>query len=238
MAQLSDLATFPLVVFPLSLAAATVATFVGHKKFFTNIIVGTVLFGLFATFLMLEIVYLILTPYRLLTKRSQIPFDEASAEASGKKDLSKRKIVFFDGVCVLCNRAGQFVVAHLPDPNLVSFVPLQDALANPHVSLAKIKEEFPEFRPEQLEEQICIISGEKLLSGSDAVMEVCSWMHAPFPIVKYGWIIPRPIREAAYMIVSSNRYDWFGTQPLDQNFSKSLCPYIQVRKFLEIKKSE
>lgn len=164
--------------------------------------------------------------------------DEAAMQASGKRDISKRKIVIFDGICVLCNRAGQFVLVHLPDPNLVSFVPFQDALANPHVNLAKIKEEFPELvRDEQITEKICVISGEKMYWGADAVMEVCSWMHAPFHLVQYGWIIPRPIRDVLYTIVSSNRYDWFGTQPLEQNFAKSLCPYLQVKKFWDVKKS-
>jgi len=237
---LLDNVSLPMVVFPLSLVVASLVTFVGHKRLFSTIIVGSVLSGLFLTFFLLEIGFLILTPYRLLfgQKRGAVAVSEASAQAAGKRDVSLRKIVVFDGVCVLCNRAGQFVVYHLPDPNLVSFVPFQDALANPHVSLAKIKEEFPEFRDEQLEERICVISGEKMLWGADAVMEVCSWMHAPFPLVKYGWIIPRPIRDTFYMIVSKSRYDWFGTQPLDQNFSKSLCPYLQVRKFLEVKRSD
>lgn len=238
MVNIGEVVSSPMVLFPLSIAAASVMTFMDHKRIFSTLIVGTVLFGLFATFFLLEIVFLILTPYRLLTKKAALSADEAAAEASGKRDKLKRRIVVFDGVCVLCNRAGQFVVSHLPDPNLVSFVPFQDALANPHVNLAKLREEFPDFRDEQLEERICVVSGERMLWGADAVMEVCSWMHAPFPIIKFGWVIPRPLRDVIYMTVSSNRYDWFGTQPLDRNFSKSLCPYLQVRKFLEIKKTE
>jgi len=238
MSSVNDLVSFPLVVFPVSLVVATIATFVGHKRFFGNLVVGTLLLGLFSTFFILEIIYLILTPFRLLTKQSQLSADDAAAAAAGKRDVLKRKIVVFDGVCVLCNRAGQFVVAHLPDPNLVSFVPVQDALANPHVSLAKIKQEFPEFREDMMEERICVISGDKMYWGADSVMEVCSWMHAPFHLVKYGWIVPRPIRDVIYTTVSKNRKEWFGTQPLEQNFSKSLCPYLQVKKFLEIKKDE
>jgi len=239
MSVLSEFTSFPMLVFPLSLVAATVATFVGHKRFFLNLIVGSILSGLFLTFFLLEIGFFILTPFRMLMgKKYKLPADEATAQASGKRDVLKRKIVVFDGVCVLCNRAGQFVVVHLPDPNQVAFVPFQDALANPHVSLAKIKQEFPGFEGQQLTERICVISGDKMLWGADAVMEVCSWMHAPFPLVQLGRIIPRPIRDIIYMTVSSNRYDWFGTQPLDQNFSKSLCPYLQVKKFLEVNKSD
>ena len=57
----------------------------------------------------------------------------------------------------------------------------------------------------------------------------------PFPLLKLGYIIPRPIRDFVYSVVSSNRYDWFGTQPLERNFAKNLCPYLAVKKYLEVK---
>lgn len=232
---MEELTTFPLVIFPVSVLVASCVTLVGHQRFFSNVIVGAVLFGFFSVFLVLEILFFVLTPLRSLWSREQTRLtpSEATLQASGKRDVSLRKIVLFDGVCVLCNRAGQFVVAHLPDPNLVSFVPFQDAISNPHVSTASIRKEFPDFQDGRIQEEICVISGDRILWGPDAVMEVCSWMHYPFPIIKFGFIIPRPIRNFFYNIVSKSRYEWFGTQPLEQNFSKSLCPYLQVKKFLE-----
>ena len=38
-----------------------------------------------------------------------------------------RRLVIFDGVCVLCNRFGRFAFYRLVNPDLVSFVPFQDA---------------------------------------------------------------------------------------------------------------
>ena len=124
------------------------------------------------------------------------------------------------------------MVTHLPDPNVVSFVPFQDALSNPHVSLAKIKEEFPDFNENDLHLKIAVVSGSRLLWGADAIIEICSWMAFPFPLMKAGLIMPKPIRDALYYVVSSTRYDWFGTQPLENNFSKSLCPYLAVQRYL------
>jgi predicted DCC family thiol-disulfide oxidoreductase YuxK len=209
----------------------------GHAKAMNTVIVYTVLAGLGLTFLILEIIFLACTPFRLFSKRFGTPLlsaDQAAKLAAGHVDIEQRKIVIFDGVCVLCNGAGRFVVRHLPDPNLVSFVPFQDALSNPHVSLGKLKLEFPEIQDQHFTERIGIISGKKLLWASDAVMEVCTWMYFPFPLVALGKIIPRPIRDAIYTIVSKNRYDVFGTQPLDRNFSKSLCPYLAVKKYMEV----
>lgn len=210
----------------------------GHATTLKNVVVGSTLALVGSVFFVLEILYLAATPARLVWRAVGPPpvsADEAAALAAGKVNLDARKIVVFDGHCVLCNSAGRFVVRHLPDPNLVSFVPFQDALANPHVNLAKLKEEFPDLEPAQLAEKIGIVSGRRMLWGADAVMEVCSWMYFPFPLLKLGYVIPRPIRDTVYSIVSKNRYDWFGTQPLEDNFAKSLCPYLAVRKYLEIK---
>ena len=149
--------------------------------------------------------------------------------------MSTRKTVIFDGVCVLCNTAGSTMLRHLPDRNLISFLPFQDALSNPHVSLKRIKAEFPDFDEQELTNRICVLSGDKMLWGADAVIEACSWMYAPFPVMKLGLLVPGPIRDALYITVAKNRYEWFGTQPLEQNFAKNLCPYLYVRKFMEPK---
>lgn len=207
-----------------------------EMKIVLNFFVGVILLQLGVVFLLLEIIFLIFTPVRLLLRRFGPPPvkpDEATALASGKAGVESRKIVIFDGVCVLCNNAGRFVVYHLPDPNLVSFLPFQDALANPHVSLARIRSEFPDFNEKDLQLRICVINGKKMYWGPDAVFTVMSWMYFPFPVGALGYFIPRIIKETAYDLVAGSRYEWFGTQPLDQNFSKSLCPYLAVRKYLE-----
>lgn len=96
-----------LVLFVLSVVLSTVMTFVGHKKFFVNLVVGTLLAFIGTAFLILEIIFLLLTPYRLLTRKPRDP------NAGINLSIDDRKIVLFDGICVLCNRAGQFVLLHL-----------------------------------------------------------------------------------------------------------------------------
>lgn len=230
-----------LVGVPLLAALVGLVAVKGHANTLKTLMVGSTLALVGSVFFVLEIIYLACTPFRVLMRAVGPPpvsADEAAALAAGKVDLDKRRIVVFDGVCVLCNGAGRFVVRHLPDPNLVSFVPFQDALANPHVSLAKLQQEFPDLQPQQLTERIGIVSGRKMYWGAEAVMEVCSWMYFPFPLLKLGYIIPRPIRDFVYSVVSSNRYDWFGTQPLERNFAKNLCPYLAVKKYLEVRPAD
>ena len=47
---------------------------------------------------------------------------------------------------------------------------------------------------------------------------------------RFGLLVPGPLRDAAYQIVADHRYRWFGTQPLDNNFAKQLCPYYYFKE--------
>jgi len=38
--------------------------------------------------------------------------------------------------------------------------------------------------------------------------------------------------------VANERYKWFGTQPLEKNFAKYLCPYYYINKKAFDKKAE
>lgn len=217
------------LAFGLAVVLSALLTFCGHKKFFTNLVVGSLLGFIGLAFLVLEIVFLAATPVRLLLKKPRDP------KAGTNLSIKDRKVVLFDGVCVLCNRAGQFVLLHLPDPQLVNFLPYQDALSNPHVNLARLKLEFPVdlANEERIGDEICVVSGEKIFWGAESVMEVCRWMHFPFPVTYYvGLAFPKSVRDLVYNIVSRNRKEWFGTQDIERNFAKGLCPYLQVRKFM------
>mmetsp|Transcript_1275 Transcript_1275/g.3132 ORF Transcript_1275/g.3132 Transcript_1275/m.3132 type:complete len:238 (+) Transcript_1275:180-893(+) len=206
----------------------------GHSRFITDIFVGIIITVLGSSFLVFELINLMIWPFRLVRRvlglaPKPLPAAEASDLATGRKTTEKRKIVLFDGVCVLCNRFGRFVVSHLPDPNEVAFVPFQDPMANPHVNVKRLTEEFG-FEDKELEDRIAVIEGDKIFWGPDAVITIMQWCYLPFPLAKLGLLVPFPIRDAAYLTVAKNRYRWFGTQPLDQNFAKYLCPYLYVKK--------
>mmetsp|Transcript_15867 Transcript_15867/g.25398 ORF Transcript_15867/g.25398 Transcript_15867/m.25398 type:complete len:179 (+) Transcript_15867:783-1319(+) len=66
--------------------------------------------------------------------------------------------------------------------------------------------------------------------GADAVIEVCQWCVWPYNLASLGKIVPFAFRDAIYRTVAGERYKWFGTQPLDENFAKYLCPYYYMNK--------
>mmetsp|Transcript_13269 Transcript_13269/g.21639 ORF Transcript_13269/g.21639 Transcript_13269/m.21639 type:complete len:235 (+) Transcript_13269:119-823(+) len=206
----------------------------GHSRVITDVFVVAIVVVLATAFAVMELVNLLIWPFRLGMRLlglggQRIDAAVASDMATGRKTTSHRKIVIFDGICVLCNNFGKFVISHLPDPNLVSFVPFQDPVANPHVNVKKLQEEF-NFKEKELENRIAVVDGDKIFWGPDAVIRILSWCYFPFPLAQVGMFIPFPIRDAAYLTVANNRYRWFGTQALDKNFAKYLCPYIYFKQ--------
>jgi len=191
----------------------------GHVAALTDCIVVTVTSVLLLVVAVLEVVRLLSWPLRSLLGRLMglIVKKKTSAPVA-------RRVVIFDGVCVLCNVFGRFVVGRLPNPGQINFVPFQDPKSNPHVNLPRLIEEF-QFDTAQLQNRIAVVSGTKLLWGADAVLEIFSWCVWPYPLMQVGKVVPAALRDTLYLTVASNRYAYFGTQALDKNFAKKLCPY-------------
>lgn len=214
----------------------------GHSKFLSDIVVGAILLVLGTSYVLLEGVNLMIWPFRFTARiigmgPKRMEASEASALANGVKTTDHRRIVIFDGICVLCNTFGRFVVSHLPDPNVVSFIPFQDPTANPHINVKRLQEEF-KFKEEELQDRIAVVDGDSIKWGADAVITILQWCYWPYPLTKLGLIVPYPIRDLAYITVATNRYRWFGTQPLEKNFAKYLCPYLYIKNSYSAKKEK
>lgn len=142
----------------------------GHSKLLSDVVVGCILGVLGTSFVLLEAVNLMIWPFRFVGRifgltGKRIQASEANAMANGIKTTGHRRIVIFDGICVLCNRFGRFVVSHLPDPNLVSFIPFQDPASNPHINVKTLQEEF-NFKEEDLQDRIAVIDGDEIKWGA------------------------------------------------------------------------
>ena len=192
----------------------------GHVAALTDCIVVTVTGVLLLVVAVLEVVRLLSWPLRSLLWRLM------GLVVKKKKSPAPvpRRVVIFDGVCVLCNVFGRFVVGRLPNAGQINFVPFQDPKSNPHVNLPRLIEEF-KFDTAQLQNRIAVVSGTNLLWGADAVLEIFSWCVWPYPLMQVGKVVPAALRDTLYLTVASNRYAYFGTQALDKNFAKKLCPY-------------
>lgn len=127
-------------------------------------------------------------------------------------------IVFFDGVCNLCNDAVQFIIRH--DKNCVfRFTSLQSNFAKSllnkyHVEIAE---------PPQ---SILLLRSGKISGESSAVFRIAQKLDGRWKLLSLLLILPRFVADAVYRFVAHNRYTWFGkrevcmvpTQELKERF--------------------
>lgn len=95
--------------------------------------------------------------------------------------------VHFDGFCVLCNHTVRFLQRH-GRPGELQYV------ANPAADQVSV---------------IVVDDGVEY-TKSDAVLQLLRHLRAPWPALRVLRFVPRPVRDAVYDWVATNRYQWFG----------------------------
>ena len=110
-------------------------------------------------------------------------------------------VVFFDGVCNLCNGFVRFIVRRDPKGHL-KFASLQSAYARRELSRVG-------YNPDKLFSIIVMRKGE-VFERSAAVMEIASYLSAPWPTIRVFRILPRAICDFFYNLLANNRYRLFG----------------------------
>ncbi len=108
-------------------------------------------------------------------------------------------ILFFDGVCGLCNGLVDWLLPRDRRRHL-KFATLQGATAR---SL------LPAERIEDLDTVVVWYRG-KILLHSDAILICLSELGGLWTICQWLRLIPAPIRNSVYRWVAKNRYRWFG----------------------------
>lgn len=108
-------------------------------------------------------------------------------------------IVFFDGVCNLCNGTVNFIIDRDPE-GYFQFAPLQSDVAQQHLHGS----------PEQDPDSIVLLENGKTYRRSSAALRIARRLSGPWSLLALSLVIPRPIRDAVYRWIAQNRYDWFG----------------------------
>ncbi len=108
-----------------------------------------------------------------------------------------QSVVFYDGVCGLCDRAVQFLLAE-DTHQVLRFAPLQGQTAQQQSGIA------PDLR------SIVLMTGSTIRYRSDAVLGALDEIGGFWRVVSWLRVIPRPWRNAAYDWVARHRYEWFG----------------------------
>lgn len=109
------------------------------------------------------------------------------------------KVIFFDGVCGLCNGFIDFVMKIDKDQKF-HFSPLQSEYARQNL-------------PEQMTTDLKTVvykDGDHLSMKSDAVLKILQEIGGPWKLAMMGKVLPRALRDSAYEMVAENRYKLFG----------------------------
>ncbi|QSR87905.1 thiol-disulfide oxidoreductase DCC family protein [Methylacidiphilum caldifontis] len=134
-----------------------------------------------------------------------------------KKD---KQIIFFDGICALCNSFVSFVLRKDKDHCFV-FAPRQ----------GKLFENFKEYMSDEQKRVDSIVlcrykDGRwEFLTESKAVIEILKCLAGFRFLAKVLGCLPRPFLDKVYRTVAKNRYQWFGKR------ESCRLPTAEERKF-------
>lgn len=113
--------------------------------------------------------------------------------------MTEKPIIFFDGVCGLCNRTVDFLIRHDKE-RLFIFAPLQGETASKILATSLTDEP----------DTIVCKDGQKLYYKSEAVLHILIKIGGIWRLAALGYIVPKFIRDFFYDIVANNRYKVFG----------------------------
>jgi len=117
------------------------------------------------------------------------------------RELADHPILFFDGVCNLCNGSVDWVVKH-DKQRQIRFGSLQGTTAH---------EMVPEYAEEQGLSTVVLVDEHGKHVRSTAVGKVLKRLGGFYGVLgTLLLLIPQPLRDAGYRLVAKNRYRWFG----------------------------
>ena len=133
--------------------------------------------------------------------------------------MNNQKVILFDGICNLCNRYVQFVIKH-DKKNMYKFASLQSTLGSGILRRFAL--------PENNFKTILLVEDNKLFTKSTAILRVAKNLNGIYKAAAILFVIPKPVRDFFYMLVSKNRHRFFKMK------NSCLFPYAVLKeKFIE-----
>ena len=109
-------------------------------------------------------------------------------------------MIFFDGVCGLCNWSVDFVIAR-DRRRVFRFAPLQGETARRRLGIAA----------DDPVRSMVLADGAGTYRRSDAVWRVLVRLGGFWRVCgRLLWLVPRPLRNWGYEFIACRRYRWFG----------------------------
>ncbi|MBT8231743.1 MAG: DUF393 domain-containing protein [Saprospiraceae bacterium] len=113
--------------------------------------------------------------------------------------ITDKNIIFFDGVCTICNSFVDFLISRDKSGKLY-FASLQGKTASSTLSASDLK---------NIDTVIYIKDG-KTYYRSDAALLAISSLNGLWKSVLIFRVVPKFIRDRVYNFIAKNRYKWFG----------------------------
>ncbi len=108
-------------------------------------------------------------------------------------------IVYFDGVCSVCNGFVDFLIGRDPNHSL-QYTALQGEAAKENLNIELYKNI----------DSLIFQTDEKVYTRSNAALMALSSLGGFWKFAIWLRLIPRFIRDPLYNIIAKNRYSWFG----------------------------
>lgn len=120
-------------------------------------------------------------------------------EIKGLPYINNVRIVFFDGICNLCNHFVDWLIRH-DDAHILKFASLQGETAKSHLQ----GHDLTDFK------SVVYQRDGVFYSRSTAALMLVYDLGGWWRMVIFLRIIPSFLRNAIYDVVARNRYRWFG----------------------------
>jgi predicted DCC family thiol-disulfide oxidoreductase YuxK len=114
---------------------------------------------------------------------------------------NKKNIIFFDGVCNLCNGAVSFIIKR-DKKNQFQFASLQSEFAEDFLS------NYPELPPDL--DSIVYVEEGKIYFKSAAAIRIARKLGGIYKMAAIFKLLPRKLGDRLYDYIARNRYRWFG----------------------------
>lgn len=111
------------------------------------------------------------------------------------------RLMVFDGVCVLCSGAVQFILRHEKAPEF-SFAPVQSVLGQRVLAALG--------QPADGNDSVVVIDAGRYFLKSDATLRLARQLKAPWSWYAVIRFVPQRWRDWAYDRLAQNRYSIFG----------------------------
>lgn len=131
-----------------------------------------------------------------------------------KESISiQKKTILFDGFCNLCSWSIHFILKR-DKYDLFRFASLQSEKGIQILTQFGIAE--------NMDKSVVLIENNRVYIKSEAALRIAKKLKGAWPLLYVFIVIPKSLRDYVYMIISKNRFSWFGKRDTcyfpDKNF--------------------